>query len=148
MRIGYFIGNLGMSGGVKVLLQHVRLLGELGHDALLLTNKIAYEWAGMPESTIVLRKDLTDVPECDLYVATVASEVSTLYREKRARVAHLCQGYEPEEYRARIRGESVTEKYRATGPFSFLKRAGYNFRFRRRIRRFEATCLTSAAPQP
>lgn len=139
MRIGYFIGNLGMSGGVKVLLQNVRLLGELGHDAVLMTNRIVYEWAGMPASTIVLRKDLSDMPDCDLYVATVASEVSTLYRKKGTRVAHLCQGYEPEEYGARIRGEFVTERYRTSGPFSFLRRAGYNLRFRRRIRRFEAT---------
>ena len=138
MRIGYFIGNLGMSGGVKVLLQHVRLLRELGHDALLLTKRIVYDWADMADNAVILREDLSDMPECDLYVATVASEVSTLYRSKGARVAHLCQGYEPEEYGARIRGESVTERYRATGPFSFLKRAGNNLRFRRRIRRFEA----------
>ncbi len=139
MRIGYFIGNLGMSGGVKVLLQHVRLLGELGHDALLLTNRIVYDWAGMADNTVILREDLSGMPDCDLYVATVASEVRTLYSSKGASVAHLCQGYEPAEYRARLRGESVTEKYRAAGPLSFLKRARNNLRFRRRIRRFEAT---------
>ena len=138
MRIAYFIGNLGMSGGVKVLLQHVRLLKELGHDAFLATNRIDYEWTDMPDNTIILPKDLAGMPECDLYVATVASEVGTLHRMKGRRVAHLCQGYEPEEYGARIRGEFVTEKYRVAGPFSFIKRAGYNLRFRRRIRRFEA----------
>jgi len=127
-----------MSGGVKVLLQHVRLLGELGHDALLMTNKIVYKWADMPDNTIILPKNLAGMPDCDLYVATVASEVSTLYQSKGPKVAHLCQGYEPEEYGARIRGESVTERYQAAGPFSFLKRAGYNLRFRRKIRRFEA----------
>ena len=127
-----------MSGGVKVLLQHVRLLRELGHDALLLTKRIVYDWADMADNAVILREDLSDMPDCDLYVATVASEVRTLYRSKGAGVAHLCQGYEPEEYGARIRGESVTERYRATGPFSFLKRAGNNLRFRRRIRRFEA----------
>ena len=107
-------------------------------DALLLTKRIVYDWADMADNAVILREDLSDMPDCDLYVATVASEVSTLYRSKGHRVAHLCQGYEPEEYGARIRGESVTERYRATGPFSFLKRAGNNLRFRRRIRRFEA----------
>ena len=135
--IGSFIGNLGMSGGVKVLLQHVRLLRELGHDALLLTKRIVYDWADMADNAVILREDLSDMPDCDLYVATVASEVSTLYRSKRGTVAHLCQGYEPEES-GRGPGESVTERYRATGPFSFLKPAGNNLRFRRRIRRFEA----------
>jgi glycosyltransferase involved in cell wall biosynthesis len=139
VKIGYFIGNTGISGGVKVILQHVRLLRELGHDALLLTNRIVDDWARVPCNTLVVREDLGDLPRCDLYVATVASEVRMLHSREGLRVAHLCQSYEPEGYRARLAGESETEKYRVKGLFSFLKRADNNRHFRKRIRAYRAT---------
>lgn len=139
MRIGYFIRNTGLSGGVKVILQHVRLLDELGHDALLLTNRIVDEWAKVPANTVIVKDDLGDLPACDLYVATVARDVRTLYEKKGGlRVVHLCQSYEPEDYRARLAGESHTDKYRAKGIFSFFKRADNARHFRKRIRGYRA----------
>jgi glycosyltransferase involved in cell wall biosynthesis len=139
VRIGYFVRNAGMSGGVKVVLQHLRMLSELGHDAVFLARRVVDDWVTVPQRTVIVSDDLSNLPECDLYVATVASDVMALYGRTGTRLAHLCQSYEPEEYRARLRKESVTEKYRATGLFSFIKNFNNDRHFKRRIDRFKRT---------
>jgi len=141
MRIGYFIRNIGISGGVKVFLQHVQMLKDLRCEVVLITRRIVDDWINVPHDTVVLKRDdLADIPECGLYVATFASDVRRLFRTAKARTAHLCQGYEPDEYWARIKGESVPEKY-ATGKHVLgrLKKYRNSLHFKRKIREFDAT---------
>jgi glycosyltransferase involved in cell wall biosynthesis len=52
-------------------------------------------------------------------------------------VVHLCQGYEPVDYEARISGEAITERYERKGWYGKLQRLGDRVKFRRRIRGFE-----------
>ncbi|MGA3174346.1 MAG: hypothetical protein ABSE25_07990 [Syntrophorhabdales bacterium] len=141
MRIGYFIRNIGISGGVKVFLQHVRMLKELGCEVVLITRRIADDWVSVPDDTVILNKnDSAEAPECDLYVATVASDVRRLFKNWKVRTAHLCQSYEPDEYWARIKGESVPEKYETKeNMLGWLKKCRNNLHFKRRIREYEAT---------
>ena len=78
------------------------------------------------------------MPDCDIYVGSVPGDVSLLYKRGKGKVVHLCQGYEPVEYRARIDGESITEKYARKGLFSAIQRWTDNVKFRKRIREIEA----------
>jgi glycosyltransferase involved in cell wall biosynthesis len=139
MRIGYFIRNIGISGGVKVVLQHVAMLKDAGMDVVLVTEKVKTDWDGLPsEPLFVKNQDLRDMPDCDVYVGSVPNDVKRLHMRGKGIVVHLCQGYEPVEYRARLEGESITEKYARKGLFSFFERYADNAKFKKRIREIEA----------
>ena len=139
MRIGYLIRNIGVSGGVKVVLQHVKMLKEEGYDVILMAEKVKTDWGGLPLEPVKIKsKDLGDMPDRDIYVGSVPSDVERLFKRGKGKVVHLCQGYEPVEYRARIEGESLTEKYARKGLFSVLERYADNAKFKKRIREFEA----------
>jgi len=139
MRIGYFIRNIGVSGGVKVVLQHVKMLKDEGYDVILMAEKVKTDWGGLPSEPVAIRaKDLSDMPDRDVYVGSVPTDVIRLFGRGRGRVVHLCQGYEPVEYRARIDGESITEKYARKGVFSLLKKYADITKFKKRIRDIEA----------
>ncbi len=139
MRIGYFIRNIGISGGVKIVLQHVAMLKEAGLDVLLMTEKVKTGWDGLPADPVLVKaQDLSDMPECDIYVGSVPNDVKRLHKRGKGVIVHLCQGYEPVEYRARLDGESITEKYARKGLFSFFERHTDNAKFRKRIREIES----------
>jgi L-malate glycosyltransferase len=139
MRIGYYIRNIGISGGVKVVLQHVAMLKKAGIDICLMTENVKSDWDGLPVDPVIIRtEDLSDMPERDIYVGSVPNDVKKLYRKRTGTIVHLCQGYEPVEYRARLEGESITEKYARNGPFSFFEKFSDNAKFKKRIREIEA----------
>ncbi len=139
MKIGYFIRNIGVSGGVKIVLQHVKILKDAGYDVALMAQKVKTDWDGLPvEPRLIKDQDLGDMPQCDIYVGSVPTDVSRIHRLGRGIVVHLCQGYEPVEYRARIDGESVTEKYARKGVFALFERYADKAKFRKRIRAIEA----------
>ena len=50
---------------------------------------------------------------------------------------HLCQGYEPVDYEARLAGESLTERYERKGWYGAFQRLSDRAKFRKRIRGFE-----------
>jgi hypothetical protein len=95
MRICYYIKHAGLSGGVKVMLQHVSLLGEAGYDALFVTRDVTHEWTirGNPEITKIGPD--APLPPCDVYVGTRASDVEEMHTRAGGLIVHLCQGYEP-----------------------------------------------------
>ncbi len=139
MRVGYFIRNIGISGGVKIVLQHVAILKKEGLDVHLMTEHVKSDWDGLPVDPIIIRNgNLSDMPEQDVYVGSVPNDVKRLYRARKGSIVHLCQGYEPVEYRARLEGESITEKYARKGPFAFFEKFSDNAKFRKRIREIEA----------
>jgi glycosyltransferase involved in cell wall biosynthesis len=124
MKIGYFISSIGISGGIKVLLQHVTLLREMGYEAVLITRKMdgKLDVSDVPEEWIVSKKDnLDDVPNCDIYVGTQISDVEYLFKRTKGKIVHLCQGYEPIKYTARIKKEFMREKYLKGSVFSILR---------------------------
>jgi L-malate glycosyltransferase len=139
MKIGYFIRNIGVSGGVKVVLQHVKMLKDEGYDVILMAEKVKTDWGGLPCDPVAIKdKDLGDMPDCDVYVGSVPTDVVRLFKRRKGKIVHLCQGYEPVEYRARIDGESITEKYARKGIFSLVERYADNAKFKKRIREIEA----------
>jgi hypothetical protein len=148
LRIGYFIrdyvfkdpsGKLAMSGGVKVFSQHVRLLNEMGYETLLIARRVGaginLEELEIYEKPVMIHgHNLEDIPDCDIYVGTVFSDVKRLFERRKERTIHLCQGYEPIDYGSRITGEAITEKYQRKESFSVLKRYMDIRRFKMKIR--------------
>ncbi|HRV22005.1 MAG TPA: glycosyltransferase family 4 protein [Syntrophorhabdaceae bacterium] len=138
MKIGYFVRNIGVSGGVKSMLQHVTMLRDMGYDAILITEKVKKDWCLQTEPFIVKNKDLSDLPNCDIYVGTAYNDVKRLYDTRRGRVVHYCQGYEPTEYMSRVTGEFISERYERKGLFSAIGRYVDRMKFKKRIKEIES----------
>jgi glycosyltransferase involved in cell wall biosynthesis len=124
MRIGYFISTIGFSGGIKIIFQHVSILKRMGYEAVLITKKIdrKLDMSDGSEEWIVSKKEnLDDIPSCDLYIGTHISDVKYLFKYVKGKLVHLCQGYEPIKYTARIKKEFIREKYLKGDVLSIVK---------------------------
>lgn len=149
MKIGYYIrnyvlkdtfGKSAISGGVKVVSQHVKLLNEMGYETLLVTRNMQTD-ANLAELNLyekpILVKADDDIPECDIYVGTLYRDVKELFQRGKGRAVHLCQGYEPIDFESRIKGEVITEKYLRKGFFSIWRYVDI-LKFKKRIREIES----------
>jgi glycosyltransferase involved in cell wall biosynthesis len=149
MRIGYFIrtyvgrdreGKPGFSGGIKIVSQHVKILNEMGYETLLITKNLPADLnladLNLYEKPIIVKTD-DDIPECDIYVGTLYSDVKMLFQRGKGKVVHLCQGYEPVDFISRIKGETVTEKYIRKGVL-FLYKYIDVLKFKKKIKRIES----------
>ena len=138
MKIGYFIKNIGVSGGVKVVLQHVKMLKDAGYDVTLYTQQIKDAWDRVDIPIHICKDDLSDLPECDVIIGSVYNDVKRLHKSNKGKIVHLCQGYEPIDYMSRITRESITERYQRKGLLSFVERYFDTVKFKKRIREIEA----------
>ncbi len=149
MKIGYFIRNYvledgygkpAMVGGVKVISQHVKLLNEMGYETLLVTRNVKKDLDLMEMNLYekpVLATSEDDLPDCDFYVGTMFNDVEMLFRRGKGRVVHLCQGYEPIDFKSRIERETITEKYLRKGISSVWRHIDA-LKFKRRIKKIES----------
>ena len=137
MKIAYFIRNIGVSGGVKVVLQHAKMLREEGYDVTLFTQQVKDHWDLKEKPVILQADDLKDMSEFDITVASVYHDVKKLFMKGARKLVHLCQGYEPIDYLSRITGESITERYQRKGFFSVLESQLDLVKFKKRIRQIE-----------
>jgi glycosyltransferase involved in cell wall biosynthesis len=149
MKIGYFIrnyvledgyGKSAISGGVKVVSQHVKLIHEMGYEVLLVTKNMQMgsnltELNLYEKPTLVRTED--DIPECDIYVGSLYSDVKRLFQRGKGRVVHLCQGYEPIDFTSRIEEGVITEKYLRKGVFSIWRYVNV-LKFKKRIKEIES----------
>jgi glycosyltransferase involved in cell wall biosynthesis len=104
VRIVYFVRNITVSGGVKVLFQHVRLLKQHGFDAALVTcqNKFP-SWFGEPP--VVVSESRDSRLAADVVVGTKPSDMQWLFRglrDQRSILCHLCQGDDVGDLRMRL----------------------------------------------
>jgi glycosyltransferase involved in cell wall biosynthesis len=137
MKIAYFIRNIGVSGGVKVILQHVMMLKEEGYDVTLFTQHVKDSW-DLQETPVIMQPDnLKALSDFDIIVASVYNDVKKLFIHGTHKLVHLCQGYEPIDYLSRITGESIGERYQRKGFFSTLERRLDLVKFKKRIRQIE-----------
>lgn len=149
MKIGYFIrnyvlkdsyGRSAISGGGKVVSQHVKLLNEMGYETLLLTKNMQVD-SNLTElnlyekPTLIEREE--DIPFCDVYVGTLYRDVRKLFQRGKGKVVHLCQGYEPVDFASRIKGETVTEKYIRKGVLSLYRYIDV-LKFKKKIKEIES----------
>ena len=138
MEDGY--GKSAISGGVKVVSQHVKLLHEMGYEVLLVTKNMQMgsnltELNLYEKPTLVRTED--DIPECDIYVGSLYSDVKRLFQKGKGRVVHLCQGYEPIDFTSRIEEGVITEKYSRKGVFSIWRYVNV-LKFKKRIKEIES----------
>jgi glycosyltransferase involved in cell wall biosynthesis len=138
MKIAYFIRNIGVSGGVKVILQHVMMLKEEGYDVTLFTQHVKDSW-DLKETPVIMEPDnLKTLSGFDIIVASAYNDVKKLFMSGAKKLVHLCQGYEPIDYLSRIAGESTGERYQRKGFFATLERRLDLMKFKKRIRQIEA----------
>ena len=138
MRVAYFIRNIGVSGGVKVVLQHVQMLKEDGYDVTLFTNRVKDSWDLKVKPVVFDPESFRYLSDFDIIVASIYHDVKMLFSKGIRKLVHLCQGYEPIDYLSRISGESVTERYQRKGFLSLLESRLDILKFRKRIRQIEA----------
>ena len=69
---------------------------------------------------------------------TALNDVKELFGRRKGRVVHLCQGYEPIDYRSRIKGEVIKERYLRKGIFSIFLKYADILKFKKRIREIES----------
>jgi glycosyltransferase involved in cell wall biosynthesis len=150
MKIGYFIRNYvledsfgkpAFSGGVKIVSQHVKLLNEIGYETLLITKNLPADLnlaeLNLYEFPVVVKRD-EDIPDCDIYVGAMYSDVKMLFQRGKGKIVHLCEGYEPIDYLSRIKGEVVTEKYLRKGVLSVFGRYINLLKFKKRVKEIES----------
>ncbi len=149
MKIGYFIrnyviedrdGKSAISGGVKVVSQHVKLLNEMGYETLLMTRTMQRD-SNLAELNLYEKPMMVetedDIPDCDIYVGSLYSDVKGLFQRGRGKVVHLCQGYEPIDFTSRIEGEATPGRYLRKGVFSIWRYIDV-LKFKRRIKEIES----------
>lgn len=149
MRIGYYIRNYVLrggdgkptiSGGVKVVSQHVKLLNEIGYETLLITKNTQIE-LNLTEINLYDKPTLIqgedDIPDCDIYIGTMFNDVKWLFQMGKQKIVHLCQGYEPIDYISRIEKEAITEKYLRKGLASVWRHVD-TLKFKRRVKQIES----------
>lgn len=95
MRIAYVLEDLGLAGGVRVVVEHAEALAARGHEVVLVTRGDP-GWIRTSVPVLVvpeLRRDT--LPESDVHVVTYYTTIAPTVRAARARrVVHFCQGYE------------------------------------------------------
>ena len=149
MKIGYFIrnyvlkdsyGKSTISGGGKVVSQHVKLLNEMGYETLLLTKNMQVE-STLRELNLYERPTLVqgedDIPDCNIYIGTMFNDVKWLFQMGKQKIVHLCQGYEPIDYISRIEKKAITEKYLRKGLVSIWRHIDA-LKFKRRVKQIES----------
>ncbi len=149
MKIGYFIrnyvlddgyGKSAVSGGVKVVSQHVKLLHEMGYEVFLATRNMQ-RGSNLTELNLyekpILVKTEDNIPECDIYVGSLYSDVKNLFQRGKGRVVHLCQGYEPIDFSSRIEEGVITERYLRKGVFSIWRYMDV-LKFKKKIKEIES----------
>ncbi len=118
MKIVYVLDSLGLSGGVKVVVEQAEGLRARGHDVTLVTREAEHGWLdiGVPVVEVPVF-DRTTLPEADVHVATWFPTVAPTVRARRARrVFHFCQGYEAPHPHTLHRLDEIDEAYRQPIP--------------------------------
>lgn len=135
MRLVYFVRNMAVGGGVKVLLQHVRLLQERGFDASLLTLHDGTDgW--FPDAACVIAGPHDSRLKADVCVGTKPSDIPWLYGAPALRdavICHLCQGDDVGDLRSRLQG-LLTWRQIGAAPFRTLRESATLYH---RLNRYE-----------
>lgn len=140
MRLVYAIRHVGMTGGVKVFFQHVRLLRNLGHEVHILTRFIDEEWDFGIKPQILPSFEDRYIPEADGIVVTTPKDVEELWTVAHRRnipLFHFLQGFEPDYVLERINGAVVPERFHGE---SLITKIKYQYKIRewnKRLERFD-----------
>lgn len=140
MKIVYAITYWGMTGGVKVLTQHVNALRQRGHDARLITRVVEERWGSPFEPEEVPSFSDRHVPEADALVVTAPRDVEALWPVAKRRgvpLFHFLQGFEPDYNLERISRRVVPDRYKGKGPMTRLRHIVRIRNWKRELRWFD-----------
>ncbi len=144
MKITYALKYWGMTGGVKVLTEHVELLRKLGHDVSLVSQVIEAEWESKVSPEILPSFSDKDLPSADAFVVTAPRDVEALWpvaKKRNIPLFHFLQGFEPAHVLKRIEGVVVPEKYRSGGLITKLRYKKRMRGWKKNLKRFDALYL-------
>jgi glycosyltransferase involved in cell wall biosynthesis len=118
MKIVYVLEALGLSGGVKVAVEHAAGLRGRGHEVTIVTREAGHDWLEIDVPVFeVPAFDASTLPEADVHVATWFPTVAPTVRARRApKIFHFCQGYEAPHAHTRHRLDEIDEAYRQKIP--------------------------------
>lgn len=94
MRIAYVLPSPELSGGNKVVFQHVHLLRDLGHEVVVLGQGPPPDWTRLSAPYHDYTTGRPELPAQDLVVATYWPTIHRACELALGPVAHFCQGYE------------------------------------------------------
>jgi glycosyltransferase involved in cell wall biosynthesis len=94
MRITYVLPRPEMGGGIKVALQHARLLRERGHEVAVLGAGPPPSWRAVGLPYHDYEGAFPRLPSQDLVIATFWTTLAVADRLAAGPLAHFCQGYE------------------------------------------------------
>ena len=140
MKIVYAITYWGMTGGVKVLTQHVGALRSRGHDVRLVTRVVEERWESPFQPEEVSSFSNHTIPEADALVVTAPRDVEVLWPVAKKRgipLFHFLQGFEPDYNLERISGRVVPERYKGKGPLARLRHIIRIRNWKRELRWFD-----------
>jgi len=140
MKIVYAITYWGMTGGVKVLTQHVSALRRRGHDVRLITRVVEERWESLLEPEEVPSFSDRHVPEADALVVTAPRDVEALWpvaKKRNIPLFHFLQGFEPDYNLERISRRVVPKRYQHKDPITRLRHLFRIRNWRRELRWFD-----------
>jgi glycosyltransferase involved in cell wall biosynthesis len=106
VKIAYVLSYPELSGGVKVVFQHARLLKLQGHDVTVLGLGSKPDWLEVQVNYIDYSQGQPRVGQQDLVIATYFTTIAVAEAMDLGPVAHFCQGYEGDfVHLAKIRPE-------------------------------------------
>lgn len=113
MKVVYLLEGAALFGGVKVVLEHARLLRDQGFDAVAVSPDPPPTWFGPTEGFYRQVPELTPeaIGPADVAIGTMWRTVPLAQRIKGARPAHLCQCYEGIYEPIRDRWSEIEETY-------------------------------------
>ncbi len=124
LRIVYVVESLGLSGGVKVIVEHAEGLAERGHEVSIVTKDAQHEWIpiGVPVQEVPVF-DARTLPPADVHIATwFPTVLPTLRATRSKRVFHFCQGYEGQYPFVAHRLPEIEEAYAQSIPKILISR--------------------------
>jgi glycosyltransferase involved in cell wall biosynthesis len=95
VRIAYVLEDLGLAGGVRVVVEHAEALAARGHEVVLVTRGDP-GWIRTRVPVLVVQEFRREtLPESDVHLVTYYTTVApTVHAARARRVVHFCQGYE------------------------------------------------------
>ncbi len=93
MKVAYLLPTTEFGGGIKVAVEHARLLVGRGHEVTVVAPGGEPEWM-KPCGAFLEASEAAGLVEQDLVVATFWTTVQPALELERGPVAHFCQGYE------------------------------------------------------
>ncbi len=95
MKIAYILEGSDLSGGAKVALDQAQELAKRGYEVYVVSRQDRINWHKMEGLKFIKSKDLKDLPEADIGIATFWTTVIPSYESKKfKKLFHFCQGYE------------------------------------------------------